>query len=96
MLAEYFQHRNIDELYLNDPSWYASHQPDRFSFHIGEQVMKINSDEKTVFTSKGNTFAYDILVLATGSGAGLPPYVSPERAEKTRGQSLSILSKFRN
>lgn len=30
-------------------------------------------------------FRYDILVLATGSGAGLPPYVSMARAEKTKG-----------
>lgn len=36
--AEYFQHRNVEELYLNDASWYAEQEPDRFAFHIGEQV----------------------------------------------------------
>lgn len=36
--VEYFQHRNIEELYLNDASWYAQQAPDCFAFHIGEQV----------------------------------------------------------
>lgn len=36
--VEYFQHRNIEDLYLNDASWYAEQEPDRFAFHIGEQV----------------------------------------------------------
>lgn len=86
-LTEYFQHRNVESLYLNDPSWYAAQEPDRFAFHVGEQVTSIDPKAKTVSTSKRNTFDYDILVMATGSGAGLPPYVSVERAEKTKGQS---------
>lgn len=31
------------------------------------------------------TGRYDVLVLATGSAAGLPPYVSTERARNTKG-----------
>lgn len=54
--AEYFQHRNVEELYLNDPSWYAEQQPDRFDFRVGEQVTSIDSANKTVLTSKGNLF----------------------------------------
>lgn len=38
-------------------------------------------------TSKGNVFGYDILVLATGSAAGLPPYVSAKQAKETKGMS---------
>ena len=37
-LTEYFQHRNIEDLYLNDVSWYAQQNPQHFAFHIGEQV----------------------------------------------------------
>ena len=37
-VAEYFQHRNIEELYLNNASWYAEQNPEHFAFHIGEQV----------------------------------------------------------
>jgi nitrite reductase (NAD(P)H) len=54
--SEYFQHRNVEELYLNDASWYAAQEPDRFAFHIGEQVTLIDSVAKKVFTSKNNTF----------------------------------------
>jgi hypothetical protein len=36
--AEYFQHRNVEDLYLNDVSWYAEQNPEHFAFHIGEQV----------------------------------------------------------
>ncbi|KAL8278182.1 hypothetical protein RQP46_009355 [Phenoliferia psychrophenolica] len=84
-LTEYFQHRNIEELYLNNASWYAEQNPEHFAFHIGEQVTAIDTEAKTVRTSKDNDFKYDILVLATGSGAGLPPYVSQERADKVKG-----------
>jgi nitrite reductase (NAD(P)H) len=47
-------------------------------------VLSINT---TVHTSKGNVFGYDILVLATGSAAGLPPYVSAKQAKETKGMS---------
>ena len=37
-LTEYFQHRNVEDLYLNDVSWYAKQHREHFAFHIGEQV----------------------------------------------------------
>lgn len=86
MAAEYFQHRNIEDLYLNDVGWYAQQNPEHFAFHIGEQVMTVDTTAKKVHTSKGNVFEYDILVLATGSAAGLPPYVTPQKARDTKGQ----------
>ncbi|WWC68372.1 nitrite reductase [NAD(P)H], large subunit [Kwoniella pini CBS 10737] len=84
-LTEYFQHRNIEDLYLNDVSWYAEQNPEHFAFHIGEQVLKIDTKEKVVHTSRENNYKYDILVLATGSVAGLPPYMTAERAKTTKG-----------
>lgn len=45
----------------------------------------VDTVNKKVMTSKSNEFEYDILVLATGSGAGLPPYVSSARADATQG-----------
>ncbi|WOO81680.1 Nitrite reductase [NAD(P)H] [Vanrija pseudolonga] len=84
-LTEYFQHRNIEDLYLHDASWYAEQDPDHFAFHIGQQVVSIDGANKTVLTSENNTFAYDILVLATGSVADLPSYVTREQAKTTQG-----------
>lgn len=55
-LTEYFQHRNVSDLYLNSPSWYASQLPDRFAFSTGEKVIEIDPLNKNVFTSKGNVY----------------------------------------
>jgi nitrite reductase (NAD(P)H) len=75
----------VDDLYLNPPSWYAEQQPDRFRYHLGESVTSLSPKEHLVHTSKGHSFKYDKCVLATGSGAGLPPYVSSDTASKTKG-----------
>lgn len=37
--------------------WYAEQSPERFAFHIGEQVVDIDTGAKVVHTSKGNTYA---------------------------------------
>jgi len=86
--------------------WYAKQNPEHFAFHIGEQVcipapnenilmvqvLNIDTERKTVHTSKDNTFHYDILVLATGSAAGLPPYVSAAQAKDTKGRLARLVS----
>jgi hypothetical protein len=51
---DYFQHRDISNLYLNPIEWYTSQ--DHFAFHVGEQVVSIDAAAKTVHTSKGNTW----------------------------------------
>lgn len=51
-------------------------------------MLRIDTEKKTVHTSKDNTFSYDILVLATGSAAGLPPYVTAAQAKDTKGECL--------
>ncbi|BGP40530.1 hypothetical protein JCM10449v2_004492 [Rhodotorula kratochvilovae] len=84
-LTEYFQHRNVSDLYLNSPSWYADQLPDRFAYSTGERVTEIDPVHKNIFTSKGNVYQYDLLVMATGSNGALPPYVSPEEAARTKG-----------
>lgn len=100
-LTEYFEHRNVritlsyrpspdiclqvENLYLNPPSWYAEQQPERFRYHLGEAVTTISTDDHLVHTDKGRSFKYDKCVLATGSGAGLPSYASAETFAHTRG-----------
>ncbi|GAA5872094.1 hypothetical protein JCM8547_003101 [Rhodosporidiobolus lusitaniae] len=84
-LTEFFEHRNVEDLYLNKPSWYAEQLPDRFAFSIGERVIEIDPVHKNVYTSKDNTYQYDLLVLATGSNGALPPYLPYEEAQQTKG-----------
>ncbi|TFK34312.1 NADPH nitrite reductase [Crucibulum laeve] len=84
-LTEYFEHRNVEDLYLNPPSWYAEQQPDRFRYHLEETVTSLTPQEHLVHTDKGRFFRYDKCIIATGSHADLPPYITHEKAEKTRG-----------
>ncbi|KAF8749404.1 BFD-like [2Fe-2S] binding domain [Rhizoctonia solani] len=83
-LTEYFQHRSVEELYLNSPAWYAEQDPERFTFHVGEQVTKLDHQAQCATTSKHRIIPYDVCVLATGSEASVPPYITPETSPKTR------------
>ncbi|KAI0716158.1 nitrite reductase [Cerioporus squamosus] len=73
-LTDFFQHRNIEKLYLNSPDWYAKQDSERFEFHIGEAVTSLDTEARVVTTDKGRALAYDHCVLATGSDASLPSY----------------------
>lgn len=84
-LTDYFQHRSVEKLYLNQVEWYAQQDPERFLFHTGEQATSLDTVAHSITTSKGREISYDYCVLATGSESTLPPYVSPLRAERARG-----------
>jgi nitrite reductase (NAD(P)H) len=84
-LTEYFQHRSVEKLYLNQVEWYAQQDPDRFIFYTGEQVTSLDTAGHSVTTSRGRVINYDHCVLATGSESTLPPYLPPERVAETRG-----------
>ncbi|KAJ5291634.1 hypothetical protein N7478_000885 [Penicillium angulare] len=71
-LSSFFEHRKIEDLYLNSKEWYGSIKERAFDYHLNTRVTEINPREKTVRTSINHTIAYDILVLATGSDAVLP------------------------
>ncbi|KAJ5382540.1 FAD-dependent pyridine nucleotide-disulfide oxidoreductase, partial [Penicillium concentricum] len=71
-LSSFFEHRKIEDLYLNPAEWYDSFKERAFDHHLNTRVTAINPKEKTVQTSTGVTLSYDILVLATGSDATLP------------------------
>ncbi|KAF3397930.1 Nitrite reductase [NAD] [Penicillium rolfsii] len=73
-LSTYFEHRNIEDLYLNPKEWYESFKERAFNHHLNTRVTNIDPTNKTVQTSTGETVSYDILVLATGSDAVLPTH----------------------
>ncbi|KAK5113696.1 hypothetical protein LTR62_003323 [Meristemomyces frigidus] len=71
-LTSFFQHREVENLYLNPASWYASMPEGSLNYHLNTLVTSIDTERKCVETSKGDVVPYDILVLATGSDAVLP------------------------
>ncbi|KIJ61882.1 hypothetical protein HYDPIDRAFT_176844 [Hydnomerulius pinastri MD-312] len=97
-LTDYFQHRSVEKLYLNQVEWYAQQDPERFLFHTSELVTSLDTTAHSITTSKGRVINYDYCVLATGSESTLPSYIPPERAEKTKGvfvyRNISDLEKI--
>ncbi|KIV98034.1 nitrite reductase [NAD(P)H], large subunit [Exophiala mesophila] len=71
-LTSFFQHRQVESLYLNPETWYHGHPEGSLNYHLNTLVTEIKPTEKVVVTSSGETVSYDILVLATGSDALLP------------------------
>ncbi|TFK51421.1 nitrite reductase [Heliocybe sulcata] len=84
-LTDYFQHRSVEKLYLNQADWYAKQDPERFMFYTGEQVTSLDPATHTVRTSKDRAIKYDYCVIATGSVSTLPPYIPPDRGAKVQG-----------
>ncbi|KAM0439871.1 hypothetical protein ACHAPT_000968 [Fusarium lateritium] len=70
-LTSFFEHRKIENLYMNPAEWYTEAE-ESLNYHVNTKATCINTDDKTVECANGETYSYDVLVLATGSDAILP------------------------
>jgi nitrite reductase (NADH) large subunit len=68
-LSEYFNGKTSEDLSLSTAGWY---QENNISLFLNTTVTKIDREHKSVITSNGTAYSYDILVFATGSGAFVP------------------------
>jgi nitrite reductase (NAD(P)H) len=71
-LTSFFQHRKVENLYLNPKDWYHNTLPGALNYFVNTRVTALNPEQKTVSCASGETIPYDFLVLATGSDALLP------------------------
>ncbi|MFD2166842.1 nitrite reductase large subunit NirB [Thalassotalea euphylliae] len=69
-LSEYFSGKTAQDLALTDEATYDSWQ---VSFKTNAKVTHIDKSAKIVTTESGESFAYDKLILATGSYPFVPP-----------------------
>lgn len=69
-LSEYFAGKKPEELALTSREFYEENNVDAY---FGDLVADIDTENKSVVTNGGMRFAYDKLVLATGSYAFVPP-----------------------
>ncbi len=69
-LSEYFGGKSAEELSLAPLAWYGEHG---ISLHTGELVTEIDRSQRLIATHQGNRYAYDLLILATGSAPFVPP-----------------------
>lgn len=69
-LSSYFTKRDPATLALSTKDWYAEHN---IQLHLNERITSIDRKQKTILSEKNLSYSYDILVLATGSSAFVPP-----------------------
>ena len=71
MLSEYIGDDEVlNKIYLHEHLWYKEND---IHLRLGEQVTKINREDKTVETSNNELIKYDKLILAMGSHSFVPP-----------------------
>lgn len=68
-LSAYFSDGNADKLSMAPFEWYLEKN---ITIHLGDPVISIDRDAKTVKSMKGIVSSYDKLVLATGSSPFVP------------------------
>lgn len=69
-LTSWFDGKTANDLLLASAEWYAQQG---IQLHLGDPVVQIDRENKTVLSHKGITTTYDYLVIATGSAAFVPP-----------------------
>ncbi|MDN3669658.1 nitrite reductase large subunit NirB [Echinicola jeungdonensis] len=75
-LSAYFSGSTADDLIMAPVEWYKENKID---LRTNELVVKIDRDKKKVISHTGEEVSYDKLVLATGSGAFVPPIEGVEK-----------------
>ncbi|WP_215223306.1 nitrite reductase large subunit NirB [Echinicola shivajiensis] len=69
-LSEYFSGSTADDLIMAPRSWY---EDNNITLHTNEMIVKIDREQKKIISHSGHDYSYDKLILATGSGAFVPP-----------------------
>ena len=69
--------QDTDEIYINPMEWYAENN---ITLHAGAMVTDIDRAAKVVVAANGIKAHYDVLLIATGSRAFIPPFEGVEIA----------------
>jgi len=87
-LSEYFTHRDAGQLALADEAWYKDRG---VRLILNDAAIGFDREEKLVVATSGLEFPYDVLVLATGSSAYLPPLAGIDLPEVFPYRSIEDL-----
>jgi nitrite reductase (NADH) large subunit len=66
----------IQDITIHTKEWYQSRG---ISLHLEERITEVHPEKKEVISQKGITYAYDLLLMATGGNAFVPPNKGAER-----------------
>ncbi|MCK8494637.1 nitrite reductase large subunit NirB [Spirosoma sp. RP8] len=75
-LSAYFSGKTADDLTLAPVEWYAENN---INLYLTDPVVDIDRERKEVRSHHGVVVPYDYLILATGSGAFVPPVAGVEK-----------------
>ena len=75
-LSEFFAGKSADDLLMAPYDWYLDNN---IKLHLSDPVQSIDRTTKTIHSYHGIKESYDILVLATGSSAFVPPIPGVEK-----------------
>ena len=75
-LSEFFSGKSAQDLLMAPATWYTDNN---IVLHTGDPIQQIDRSNKTVHSFKGITTSYDVLILATGSSAFVPPIPGVEK-----------------
>ncbi|MDR6197180.1 nitrite reductase large subunit NirB [Siphonobacter sp. SORGH_AS_0500] len=75
-LSEYFAGKSADDLLMAPRDWYSEKG---IELYTGDPVVDIDRERKQVRSHHGLVVGYDYLILATGSGAFVPPVDGVEK-----------------
>jgi nitrite reductase (NADH) large subunit len=86
-----------EKLFAFPESWNVRQ---RIGVHLGQKVLKIRPDDRTVKLASGEKFSYDALLLASGARASLPPIEGAGRQGvfvlRTLDDAMAILDYLRS
>lgn len=75
-LSAYFAGKTVEDLTMAPVDWYLENG---IRLHLTDPVVDIDRERKTVRSHHGVVVPYDYLILATGSGAFVPPVMGVEK-----------------
>ena len=75
-LSAYFAGKTAEDLTMAPVDWYLENG---IQLHLTDPVVDIDRERKTVRSHHGVVVPYDYLILATGSGAFVPPVMGVEK-----------------
>ncbi|HTN37604.1 MAG TPA: nitrite reductase large subunit NirB [Arachidicoccus sp.] len=68
-LSAFFSGKSADDLALSTYAWYEDND---IALHLGDPVLQIDPENRSILSFQGRTATYDYLILATGSAAFVP------------------------
>ena len=75
-LSEYFSGKSAADLLMVPDQWYSENN---ITLYLGDPVVHIDKETKIVKSHHGLTVPYDVLIMATGSSAFVPPIPGVEK-----------------